>query len=104
MGNSDSTAEYDEEEGLENLREYDLSPVTRRMAHEGWENAEELEAHFRRYMKYVLENPETELSPNDELDEYWHTFILDTQEYHEFCDRVFDGYLHHIPAPLPEEE
>lgn len=104
MGSSDNTTEYDTEQGLQKLREYDLSTITQRMELDGWDNAEELEAHFRRYMKYVLENPGTELSPNEELDEYWHTFILDTQEYHEFCDEVFGGYLHHVPAPLPDEE
>lgn len=33
------------------------------------------------------------------LDEMWHTFILFTRDYHQFCDRYFSEYLHHAPTP-----
>lgn len=32
-----------------------------------------------------------------DIDEMWHIFILHTQDYFDFCDRYFGGYLHHIP-------
>jgi len=33
------------------------------------------------------------------IDEMWHTFILFTADYHDFCDRYFGYYIHHRPAP-----
>lgn len=38
------------------------------------------------------------------IDEMWHTFILFTQDYHEFCDRYFGAYIHHRPTPREEYE
>ena len=35
-----------------------------------------------------------EMRDNDEM---WHTFILITKEYHQFCDHYFGGYMHHAP-------
>ncbi|WP_326947845.1 hypothetical protein OG439_03370 [Amycolatopsis sp. NBC_01307] len=37
------------------------------------------------------------LSPSPLVDIGWHTFILHTQEYAEFCGRVAGGYIHHVP-------
>jgi len=33
------------------------------------------------------------------IDEMWHTFILFTKEYHDFCLRYFGKYIHHEPTP-----
>jgi hypothetical protein len=43
------------------------------------------------------------------LDELWHTFILHTQDYTDFCLRHFGFYVHHSPGypdfvPRTEEE
>jgi hypothetical protein len=37
------------------------------------------------------------LAPSPLVDLGWHTFILHTQDYAEFCDRVAGGYIHHVP-------
>ncbi|MCK2169091.1 glycine-rich domain-containing protein [Thalassospira xiamenensis] len=31
------------------------------------------------------------------VDSLWHTFILHTRRYHEFCDKLAGRYLHHLP-------
>jgi hypothetical protein len=36
------------------------------------------------------------------IDEMWHTFILFTREYHEFCDTYFGRYVHHDPTTRTE--
>ena len=36
--------------------------------------------------------------PSRIVDEAWHTFILFTREYSDFCEHAFGGYLHHAPA------
>jgi len=37
------------------------------------------------------------LPPSYDMDEVWHAHILHTQEYCNFCEEIFDGYLHHHP-------
>lgn len=36
------------------------------------------------------------------LDEMWHTFILFTKDYHDFCQKYFGDYLHHFPTARSE--
>lgn len=36
--------------------------------------------------------------PSRIVDEAWHTFILFTREYADFCERAFGGFLHHAPS------
>lgn len=36
------------------------------------------------------------------IDDLWHTFLIYTQEYAQFCDRVAGRFLHH--APTKDEE
>lgn len=44
------------------------------------------------------------------LDEMWHTFVLFTIDYAEFCETYFGFFLHHVPneaedeAPMDPEE
>ncbi|MFC3909298.1 hypothetical protein ACFORL_09470 [Legionella dresdenensis] len=32
-----------------------------------------------------------------EIDDLWHTFLLFTQDYMDFCDQYFKHYIHHVP-------
>lgn len=38
------------------------------------------------------------------LDEMWHTFILFTLDYQDFCERYFGFFLHHKPTSKEEYE
>ncbi len=43
------------------------------------------------------------------IDELWHTFILHTQEYADFCERYLGFFIHHSPGspdfqPMSETE
>ncbi|WP_210573173.1 hypothetical protein [Streptomyces sp. GESEQ-4] len=40
------------------------------------------------------------LSPSETVDIGWHTFILHTADYAEFCDRVAGYFIHHNPEYL----
>jgi hypothetical protein len=33
------------------------------------------------------------------IDDMWHTFILHTRDYAEFCHRYFGHFIHHDPLP-----
>jgi len=85
------------DEQLQRLREFDLSRINQQLRNDGYENVEELEAKFRRFIKVIIENPDSEISPSPEVDEYWHKFILDTREYQQFCDEVLGQFIHHTP-------
>ncbi|MFD9887978.1 glycine-rich domain-containing protein [Amycolatopsis sp. NPDC059027] len=37
------------------------------------------------------------LAPSATVDIGWHTFILHTREYAEFCDRIAGRFIHHVP-------
>ncbi|MBX7205002.1 MAG: hypothetical protein K1X81_06225 [Bacteroidia bacterium] len=38
------------------------------------------------------------------LDEMWHTFILFTKDYSEFCKKNFGFYVHHAPTTKDEKD
>lgn len=38
------------------------------------------------------------LGPSRKVDVGWHTFVLYTRDYAEFCDRVAGRFLHHVPT------
>lgn len=37
------------------------------------------------------------------MDEMWHTFMLFSPQYSDFCDRFFGHYLHHRPTTVREK-
>ena len=37
-------------------------------------------------------------SPSEMVDTGWHTFILYTREYAEFCQRIASRFIHHSPT------
>jgi hypothetical protein len=46
----------------------------------------------------------TVFGPMKMLDEMWHTFILFTREYTEYCMENFGFYVHHAPTTRAEAE
>lgn len=96
--------------GKQNLRDFDLTPITERVKRRRnveEEQAEALEGKFKKFTLMALEergpedDPDKEIAPSELLDEYWHEFLLDTRRYHEYCDYVFGYFMHH--NPLEEE-
>ena len=59
------------------------------------------------WLKAVAENPTVRLAMDETVDPAWHAFILHSEEYTAFCDRVFGRYLHHVPpgpsSSMPDE-
>jgi hypothetical protein len=43
------------------------------------------------------------LGPSELVDIGWHTFILHTADYAEFCQRVAGRFIHHQPEPVPDD-
>ena len=38
------------------------------------------------------------------IDEMWHTFILFTRDYHNFCYKYFSRFIHHTPLTYLEKK
>lgn len=71
------------------------------------ESTEEGKAIFEEVKKYII------LTSSDDVnwqmyslrvDEVWHQFILFTDEYIDFCERFFGGYVGHRPSNAPRSE
>lgn len=41
---------------------------------------------------------------SDELDPFWHAHILNTVQYHQFCEKLGIGYMHHAPLDHGDKE
>lgn len=52
---------------------------------------------YRKWLALHICYPNVSLTPNELLDEYWHTHILDTRAYSSDCEKLFGFYLHHYP-------
>lgn len=53
------------------------------------------------YLAACAACPGKPLSPSKAVDIGWHTFILYTREYAEFCDRLAGRFIHHCPDDDP---
>jgi hypothetical protein len=87
------------------IRALDLESVKVRVMDpetgEGWtrEYADSIESAYKNYLtmlvKYQDEADGIVLSRD--VDEFWHTHILQTMKYADDCQRVFGNFLHHNP-------
>jgi hypothetical protein len=64
-------------------------------------NTEELAGRkFGQCIAYLMacgENPDLMLGPSAQVDEAWHSFMLDSVHYHHFTQARFGRYIHHVP-------
>ncbi len=63
--------------------------------YDGMANA--LEHECKRFLYLATIAPNFELAPTKPIDEYWHMFILFTEEYEQFCAQYTDRFVHHKP-------
>ncbi|WP_413809807.1 glycine-rich domain-containing protein [Streptomyces sp. OE57] len=47
-------------------------------------------------------NTSQPLTPSKTIDIGWHTFILHTRDYADFCQRVAGHFIHHVPTDPAE--
>lgn len=83
--------------------------VVRRYAKEHHASVEEAAEIFHETLKWLflcyrgtIDRPADggcAMTPDlEKLDWMWHTFVLFTRDYAEFCERYFGFFLHHIPT------
>jgi len=68
---------------------------------EGWtrEYADSIEMAYKTYLTMLAKYPEEaeDILLSEDVDEFWHTHILQTMKYADDCQAVFGNYLHHQP-------
>ncbi|MCB1826803.1 MAG: glycine-rich domain-containing protein-like [Coxiellaceae bacterium] len=88
------------EDAIEVIKNLDMSLIVKKLVLSGWKKSHAEEA-VKQYKNLLIlwkkHNSHTKLPPSEELDEVWHTHILDTQKYHQDCQAIFGRYLHHYP-------
>ena len=62
------------------------------------ETAHEHEREIKRFLALSVINSSTKYVMSGPMDELWHSFILFTKKYHEFCYLVAGHYIHHVPS------
>lgn len=82
------------------IESLDLEPIKFKLISEhNWTLArcDLVEKHYKGFLKLVLIQPDTNFVPTLDVDEMWHTHILDTRKYVADCHRIFGEYIHHYP-------
>lgn len=71
------------------------------------EEFREIVAEFKNFMKLVYLQDQPLAMIGKGVDEFWHTFLIFTPQYAEFCDNIFGEFIHHQPhtalTPVPEK-
>jgi hypothetical protein len=96
---------------FEEVLAYRHAGVIRRYAREHHASLEEAEEVFRETLKWLYlcgcgarEGFACAMTPEIcKLDEMWHTFLLFTRPYADFCERYIGIFLHHVPTEDEEE-
>jgi hypothetical protein len=91
------------------IQALDLESVKVRMMDaelgEGWtrEYADSIEAAYKIYLTMLAKHQEhaEEIMLAKDVDEFWHTHILQTMKYADDCEKVFGTFLHHNPHVGP---
>jgi hypothetical protein len=92
-------------EVLAAIQALDLTSVKTRLMDpklgEGWtrEYADSIEIAFKHYLSIAVKYQEhaEDILLSEDVDEFWHTYILQTMKYADDCQAVFGTFLHHSP-------
>lgn len=89
------------EEVKDYIQSIDFSMIIKKMVkHQGWRetDAQAISKMYRNFLfikrKY---GHEYKLPPSEEIDEFWHNHILDSEKYRTDCLHIFGTYLDHYP-------
>ncbi len=80
----------------------DFSMVIKKMVeHQGWLQ-KDAETVCQLYRNFLFLNKKyghmySSLPPSEDIDEFWHNHILDTQNYRRDCEAIFGTYFNHYP-------
>ena len=88
---------------LKTLETIDFGPIAFKMIHpdegQGWtlDQATQAIEQYRRFLFLTYRYPQQTIVPSREVDQVWHTHILDTEKYRDDCDQLFGRFIDHWP-------
>lgn len=89
--------------GLESVLSYQNPEVIARFMRETGldaSDADEIFTEMKRWLWLCGTSPDAPVNMVGEafvIDEMWHTFLLFTRDYADFCERFFGRFIHHMP-------
>lgn len=88
------------------LLEDDASEAQRRNGERLWdeERVERALNEYRQFLALMYWKPEAALVPSEDIDEVWHTHVLNTARYQADCEAIFGRFQHHFPTFGESEE
>src|SRR5271170_2401266 len=78
----------------------DLNPIKYKlMKDKDWtlDRANQVEPQYKAFLFLIGSRVKAEFVPTFDIDEMWHTHILDTRKYMTDCALYFGAYIHHYP-------
>lgn len=67
--------------------------------------AEELEKEVKRFLVVTSNSKDKSIRLHrNSLDDFWHTFILHTNLYQDYCNSVLGVFVHHMPGSMPASQ
>jgi hypothetical protein len=88
---------------LEQLAAIDFGPIAFKLINgedgESWtlEQATDAIAQYRKFLLLTYLYPDEQIVPSREVDQVWHTHILDTAKYRQDCEMLFGRFIDHWP-------
>jgi len=94
-----------EQDVIASIHALDLESVKQRVMDpelgEGWtqQYANSIETAYKNYLTMLVKFPDDaeDILLSEDVDEFWHTHILQTMKYAKDCQVVFGNFLHHDP-------
>jgi len=85
---------------------FDLSLIKQRYKEEQSIPDKVVEEHFEELMKFLVLCAATNkhYGMRGPIDECWHTFVVFTKLYYEFCEKLRGSLIHHYPNTNPPGE
>lgn len=59
---------------------------------------------YRQFLALMYWNPDAVLVPSEDIDEVWHSHVLNTMRYQADCEAIFGCFQHHSPTFGASEE
>lgn len=92
---------------VESVLKYPMETVVSRYAREEdlpLAVAVEHERELKRFLALICLNPNISYGMKGPIDKLWHTFIVHTREYREFCHRAAGRFIDHVPEAPDNDE
>lgn len=96
----------DIKELYKHVEEYSLSSITEKYCNDckiDSEKGKKIETEIKKFL-FLSRVYQSGYTIPKALDEYWHTFLLHTEIYKDFCESVLGKFIHHKPGLSNEDQ